>query len=65
LVIGRWQTYKNLHTVISAFKKFIIPDNKNLTLKVIGKSGLKDNKLVPPFPKNENSPAVFIDIGKL
>jgi glycosyltransferase involved in cell wall biosynthesis len=57
LVIGRWQTYKNLHTVISAFKKFIIPDNKNLTLKVIGKSGLQGNKLVldalENFPKNQ------------
>jgi glycosyltransferase involved in cell wall biosynthesis len=46
LVIGRWQTYKNLHTVISAFKRFEMPINKNLKLKVIGKSGLKNNKLI-------------------
>ena len=57
LVIGRWQTYKNLHTVISAFKKFIMPDDKNLTLKVIGRGGLQDNKLIldalENFPKNQ------------
>lgn len=46
LVIGRWQTYKNLHTVISSFKKYEIASNKNLKLKVIGKSGLKDNRLI-------------------
>ena len=46
LVIGRWQTYKNLHTVISSFKKYEIAGNKNLKLKVIGKSGAKDNKLI-------------------
>ena len=46
LVIGRWQTYKNLHTVIGSFKKYEIASNKNLKLKVIGKSGLKDNKLI-------------------
>jgi glycosyltransferase involved in cell wall biosynthesis len=57
LVIGRWQTYKNLHTVISAFKKFEMPINKDLKLKVIGKSGLKDNKLIldalKGFSKNQ------------
>jgi glycosyltransferase involved in cell wall biosynthesis len=57
VVIGRWQAFKNLHTVISAFKKFEIPINKNLKLKVIGKSGLKDNKLIlaalEGFPKNQ------------
>jgi glycosyltransferase involved in cell wall biosynthesis len=57
LVIGRWQTYKNLHTVISSFKKYEIPNNKNLKLKVIGKSGLKDNKLIldalEGFPKSQ------------
>ncbi len=57
VVIGRWQTFKNLHTVISSFKKFEIPNNKDLKLKVIGKSGLKDNKLIldalESFPKNQ------------
>jgi glycosyltransferase involved in cell wall biosynthesis len=57
LVIGRWQIYKNLHTVISSFKKYEIPNNKNLKLKVIGKSGLKDNKLIldalEGFPKSQ------------
>jgi glycosyltransferase involved in cell wall biosynthesis len=57
LVIGRWQTYKNLHTVISSFKTYEIPNNKNLKLKVIGKSGLKDNKLIldalEGFPKSQ------------
>ena len=57
LVIGRWQAYKNLHTVISSFKKYEIPNNKNLKLKVIGKSGLKDNKLIlgalEGFPKSQ------------
>jgi glycosyltransferase involved in cell wall biosynthesis len=57
LVIGRWQTYKNLHTVISSFKKYEIPNNRNLKLKVIGKSGLKDNKLIlealEGFPNNQ------------
>ena len=57
LVIGRWQTYKNLHTVISSFKNFEIPNNKNLKLKVIGRSGLKDNKLIldalEGFPKSQ------------
>ena len=46
LVIGRWQTYKNIHTIVSAFKKFEIPTNRNLKLKVIGKSGNKNNKLI-------------------
>jgi glycosyltransferase involved in cell wall biosynthesis len=57
VIVGRWQRYKNLHTVINAFKKFEIPNNKNLRLKVIGKSGLKDNKLIldalEGFPKNQ------------
>ena len=57
LVIGRWQTYKNIHTVISAFKKFEIPANRNLKLKVIGKSGIKDNELIlralEDFPDNQ------------
>jgi len=57
VIVGRWQRYKNLHTVINAFKKFEIPNNKNLRLKVIGKSGLKNNKLIldalEGFPKNQ------------
>ena len=57
LVIGRWQTYKNIHTVINAFKKFEMPTNKNLKLKVIGKSGIKSNKLIlqalEGFPKKQ------------
>ena len=57
LVIGRWQTYKNLHTVINSFKKYEIASNKNLKLKVIGKSGLRDNKLIldalKGFPNNQ------------
>ena len=57
VLIGRWQNYKNLHTVINAFKKFEIPKNQNLKLKVIGKSGLKNNKMVldalEGFPKNQ------------
>jgi glycosyltransferase involved in cell wall biosynthesis len=43
LIVGRWQRYKNIHTVINAFKKYEIPYNKNLKIKVIGKSGSKDN----------------------
>lgn len=46
LVIGRWQKYKNIHTIINAFKNFEIPKNQELLLKVIGKSGNKDNKLI-------------------
>jgi glycosyltransferase involved in cell wall biosynthesis len=57
VIVGRWQRYKNLHTVINAFKKFEIPNNKNLRLKVIGKSGLKNNKLIldalESFPENQ------------
>jgi len=57
VLIGRWQNYKNLHAVINAFKKFEIPKNQNLKLKVIGKSGLKNNKMVldalEGFPKNQ------------
>ena len=57
LVIGRWQTYKNLHTVINSFKKYEVASNKNLKLKVIGKSGLRDNKLIldalKGFPNNQ------------
>jgi glycosyltransferase involved in cell wall biosynthesis len=57
LVMGRWQLYKNLHTVINAFKKFEVPHNKGLRLKVIGKSGLIDRDLkkdaLNGFPKNQ------------
>jgi len=57
VVIGRWQRYKNLHTVINSFKKFEIPKNSDLRLKVIGKSGLKDNQLMldalKGFPENQ------------
>jgi glycosyltransferase involved in cell wall biosynthesis len=57
VVIGRWQRYKNLHTVINSFKKFEIPKNSDLRLKVIGKSGLKDNRLIldalEGFPENQ------------
>jgi glycosyltransferase involved in cell wall biosynthesis len=57
VIVGRWQRYKNLHTVINAFKEFEIPNNKNLRLKVIGKSGIKNNKLIldalEGFPKNQ------------
>lgn len=57
LVMGRWQLYKNLHTVINAFKKFEVPHNEGLRLKVIGKSGLIDRDLkkdaLNGFPKNQ------------
>ena len=57
VVIGRWQRYKNLHTVIESFKKFEIPTNSNLKLKIIGKSGLRDNQLMlnalEGFPANQ------------
>ena len=57
VIVGRWQRYKNLHTVINAFKEFEIPNNKNLRLKIIGKSGIKNNKLIldalEGFPKNQ------------
>ena len=57
VVVGRWQTFKNLHTIISAFKKFEMQNNRNLKLKVIGRSGLKDNKLMldalEGFPRNQ------------
>ena len=57
IVIGRWQNYKNLHTVINSFKKFEIPNNKNLKLKIIGKSGPKNNRLIldslEGFPENQ------------
>ena len=46
VVIGRWQTFKNLHTIISAFKKFEVPNNRDLKLKVIGRSGSRDHKLM-------------------
>jgi glycosyltransferase involved in cell wall biosynthesis len=57
LVMGRWQLYKNLHTVINAFKKFEVPYNKDLRLKVIGKSGLINKDLkkdaLNGFPTNQ------------
>ena len=57
VIIGRWQRYKNLHTVIESFKKFEIPINSDLRLKIIGKSGLIDNRLMlnvlEGFPSNQ------------
>jgi glycosyltransferase involved in cell wall biosynthesis len=57
LAIGRWQNFKNLHAIINAFKKFEMPNNRSLKLKVIGRSGLKDNKLMldalEGFPKDQ------------
>jgi glycosyltransferase involved in cell wall biosynthesis len=57
LVMGRWQYYKNLHTVINAFKKFEVLHNKGLRLKVIGKSGFINKDLreeaLNGFPKNQ------------
>jgi glycosyltransferase involved in cell wall biosynthesis len=57
LVIGRWQKYKNLHTVINSFKNYEVFQNKKLKLKVIGKGGKKDNKfildLLKGFPSNQ------------
>lgn len=46
IVMGRWQTYKNLHTVINAFKLHELANNLNLKIKVIGRSGSKDNVLI-------------------
>lgn len=46
LIVGRWQKYKNIHTVINAFKKYEVSNNKNLKIKVIGKSGGKDNLFI-------------------
>ena len=57
VIVGRWQRYKNLHTVIESFKKFEIPINSDLRLKIIGKSGLRDNQLMlnalEGFPSNQ------------
>jgi glycosyltransferase involved in cell wall biosynthesis len=57
LVMGRWQLYKNLHTIINAFKKFEVPKNKDLRLRVIGKSGPIDKDLkkdaLNGFPTNQ------------
>lgn len=56
LIVGRWQKYKNIHTVINAFKKYEVSNNKNLKIKVIGKSGSKDNifilDAIKDFPAN-------------
>jgi glycosyltransferase involved in cell wall biosynthesis len=46
IVMGRWQTYKNLHTVINAFKNHELTNNLNLKIKIIGRSGSKDNVLI-------------------
>jgi len=46
IVMGRWQKYKNLHTVINAFKYHELSNNLNLKIKVIGRSGSKDNALM-------------------
>lgn len=46
IVMGRWQKYKNLHTVINAFKNHEIDNNLNLKIKVIGRSESKDNVLI-------------------
>jgi glycosyltransferase involved in cell wall biosynthesis len=57
LVIGRWQKYKNIHTVINAFKNYEVTKNNKIKLKVIGKSGQKDNKFIldslKDFPLNQ------------
>jgi len=57
LVVGRWQRYKNLHTVINAFKKFEVPFNDKVRLIVIGKNGPIENELkdgaLKGFPKNQ------------
>jgi glycosyltransferase involved in cell wall biosynthesis len=57
LVMGRWQLYKNLHTVVSAFKKFEIPTNPNLKLRIIGKSGSLAHEIkaeaLNNFPENQ------------
>ena len=46
IIMGRWQKYKNLHTVINAFKYHEITNNLNLKIKVVGRSGSKDNVLI-------------------
>jgi len=57
LIMGRWQLYKNLHTVINAFKKLEVPYNKDLRLKVVGKNGSIDTDLkkdaLHGFPTNQ------------
>jgi glycosyltransferase involved in cell wall biosynthesis len=57
LIIGRWQKYKNIHTVINAFKNYEVTKNNKIKLKVIGKSGQKDNKFIldslKDFPLNQ------------
>jgi glycosyltransferase involved in cell wall biosynthesis len=57
LIIGRWQRYKNIHTVINAFKKYEISNNKNLKIKVIGKIRSKNNIFIldssKDFPANQ------------
>jgi glycosyltransferase involved in cell wall biosynthesis len=46
VLMGRWQKYKNLHTVINAFKHHELTNNLNLKIKVIGRSGSKNNVLM-------------------
>jgi glycosyltransferase involved in cell wall biosynthesis len=57
VIVGRWQIYKNLHTVVNAFKKLEIPNNKNLNIFVIGKGGPKEVELkldaLSNFPKDQ------------
>lgn len=46
IVIGRWQSYKNLHSIINAFKNLELPNNPHLRLKLIGKKNYQNKVLV-------------------
>jgi glycosyltransferase involved in cell wall biosynthesis len=57
LIMGRWQIYKNIHSVINAFKKFELPHNSNLKIKLVGKRNIQNNKFIldalRDFPPNQ------------
>lgn len=46
LIMGRWQKYKNVHTIISAIKNSSIINTYDLQLYVVGKSNQLGKKLV-------------------
>lgn len=56
LIMGRWQKYKNVHSIIHAIKNSNDSRIKNSFVTVIGKSNYKKHNLVAPiildFPKN-------------
>lgn len=38
LIVGRWQKYKNVHTVVEALKKYVLPKNPQVKIFIVGKS---------------------------